>query len=678
MKKIRLCLLSFLLILLALPVPLYAAQAPDSDEHTTLAPYFYVEGADPTIDSFPLKATNVVTNINGVIAETFVTQTYMNEGTRPLHANYVFPASTKVSVHGMKMIIGDKVITAQIREREEAKQEFEAAKSEGKSASLLEQQRPNVFTMDVANIMPGDVVSIELHYTELLSAVDGTYEFVFPTVTGPRYESPRVPLGVKPEKRVKNPFLREGETPSGAYNIAVNLSAGVPITALSSPSHQVTVTRDSESTARIALSNPEDFAGNRDFILDYKLTGEEISSGLMLSCGDTENFFLLQVQPPDRPVTENIVPREYIFVLDVSGSMYGFPLDTAKGLIKKLVENLNETDHFNLILFSDTLVQMSYDSVPATAQNVAEALKLIDRQSGGGGTELAPALECAVQIPSIRDTTRSIVTITDGYLSGEKEIFEIVRKNSADTNFFSFGIGSSVNRYLIEGIAKSGSGEAFVVTDPKEAGDMAERFRAYIQSPVLTDIQITCDNFEIYDMEPLCIPALFAQKPIVLFGKWRGEPAGSIQISGKTGGQDYAAKIDVQNVMPSAENHVLSYLWARTKVERLTDYGFSQEDSVRQEVTALGLQYSMMTPYTSFIAVTDTVRNQTGDGTDVAQPVPLPLNVSGLAVGNSYTVGSEPDILLLVLAAAFLITGNFLCRRRKKRFATGGCSENDG
>ena len=175
-----------LLLVLACPAVVYGDEEDDKDREASLAPYFVIEDGDPSADSFPLKDTDVSTVINGIIAETFVTQTYANEGERPINARYLFPASDSVSIHGMKMQIGDQIITARIQERKEAKKTFEAAKSEGKSASLLEQQRPNVFSMDVANIMPGDTVRIELHYTEMVLSTEGIYQFVFPTVVGPR------------------------------------------------------------------------------------------------------------------------------------------------------------------------------------------------------------------------------------------------------------------------------------------------------------------------------------------------------------------------------------------------------------------------------------------------------------------------------------------------------------
>ena len=665
MKKNWLCVFFTLLLVLSQAWAVYGMEEED-DPDKTLAPYFFVEGADPDPDSFPLKETKVSSQINGVIADTYVTQTYTNEGKTPINAKYIFPASTKASVHGMTMQVGNRLITARIKEKEEAREEFEEAKSQGKSASLLEQQRPNVFSMDVANVMPNDTVVIQLHYTEMVVSTEGSYQFVFPTVTGPRYTSSPEDPGKDDNQWVSTPYLKEGKTPSGRYDIAVSLSTGVPVTDITCRSHSIKIDKSSASAARITLEDPEDFAGDRDFILDYKLTGQDVNCGLLLDQGEEENFFMLMIQPPKRYDPEDIPPREYIFLMDVSGSMYGFPLDTAKGLIKDLVTSLRDTDTFNLILFSGASSRMSPVSVPATAENIQRAVELIDRQEGGG-TEMAPALRDALAIPKTEGTSRSIITITDGYISGEKEIFGIISQNLADTDFFSFGIGDSVNRYLIDGIAKVGLGESFVVTDDKDALDTAKRFCTYIQAPLLTDIQVSYNGFEVYDVEPAALPTLFAQRPIVLFGKWLGEPGGSIQVTGRSGNRDYVQDIQVSQASIGS-NPGISYLWARTMVENLTDYntGLEEDDSIKKEVTQLGLKYSMMTPYTSFVAVMEEVRNPDGAGRDVDQPLPLPQGISDLSVGGGYTIGSEPGTMILVPAATAIIAGNILIRSRKK------------
>ncbi|MCM1044087.1 MAG: VWA domain-containing protein [Candidatus Gastranaerophilales bacterium] len=665
-KKKGLCLLLSLLLLASSSFTVSAAKE-GSENTEPQGPYFIVYSEDPAVDCFPLKATDVTANISGTIVDAYVTQTYTNEGPSPINANYVFPVSSDVTIHGMTMQIGDNIVTAQIKEKEEAVQEYKTAKEEGKSASLMEQQRPNVFTMDVANIMPGDEVRIELHYTELITPADGIYEFRFPTVVGPRYAKLQQNSETETEEWVVSPYLPDGQTPPGEYHISVNLSAGVPISELSCKSHEINVVKDGEDKAQITLANPEDYAGNRDFILKYKLTGEEIQSGIVLTQSESENYFMLSLQPPERYTMDEVPPREYIFVLDVSGSMYGYPLETAKSLIEDLVSSLRETDQFNLVLFADESSRMSPQSLSATEENIERAIKLIDRQEGNGGTAMAPAVETAINIPLDEDTARSIVIITDGYIFDEDSIFDLIHQNMDTTSFFSFGIGSSVNDYLIGGIAKAGSGESFIVTDSEDAADCADRFRTYIQAPLLTDIAVSYDGFEVYDVEPAIPSTLFAEKPIVLYGKWRGEASGTIQITGTNGNEDYVQEVSVADVAVAEDNEAISYLWARTRLERLTDYGCNKYDEdVKEEVTQIGLTYSMMTPYTSFVAVIDTVRNPEGESTDVDQASPLPLGVSNLAVGGGYFAYSEPSDILLILTAACVMLIPVLYRRGRR------------
>lgn len=647
----------------------HAAEEKKEEEDRTLAPYFFVQGSDPSTDRLPLKGTEVRTNVNGVIAETYVTQTYANEGAGPINATYVFPASTKASVHGMTMQIGDQRITAVIKEKEEAEQTFEEAKNEGKSASLMEERRPNVFTMDVANIMPGDLVRIELHYTEMIECSEGTYQFVFPTVVGPRYAGIVDEEDLEEGDWVETPYLEEGVTLDSTYDITVHLSTGVPVADLSCTTHEINTEWKTNSEAKVTLSNPEDFAGDRDFILNYQLSGEEVSSGLMLYEGEEENYFLLTMQPPKRYEAKDIVPREYVFVLDVSGSMEGYPLDTAKELIRNMVRNLRSTDRFNLFLFSDIVSEMSLQSVSATEQNIKCALNLIDMQEGGGGTELAAALDDVLRTSAPDGMARNVVVITDGYIYDEGEIFEKIRNNLGEASFFSFGIGSSVNRSLMEGIANAGMGEAFVVTEEAEAKETADRFRTYIEAPILTDIQVAFNGFNVYDTEPSGIPTLFAQKPVVLFGKWRGEPEGTIRITGKAGGEDYAQEIQVSDSEPSEENEAVRYLWARKKIEMLTAYGYAViDDKTREEIVDIGLKNNMVTPYTSFVAVLDTVRNPGGESTDVDQPSPLPKGVSGYAIGG-YLFGAEPEEIFLIPLALLAVSAGVFRKRRKRSCA---------
>ena len=636
-----------LISVVSFPQPLSQAKQTD-DPDKTLSPYFLVKG-DPNVDQLPLKDTNVEIAVSGVIADVRVLQTYKNEGTRAINATYVFPASTRAAVYGMRMRIGDEVIVARIKEREQAKQEFEAAKKEGKSASLLEQARPNVFTMSLANLMPNEMVEIELRYTELLVPTDGVYEVVYPTVVGPRYRSVSEQAEGK-AKVIETPYLRQGQAPTSTFDISVRVATGVPIRELETPSHQTSSEWQGESIARLRLDGNNKFQGNRDFIMRYRLAGDEIASGLILYEGADENFFLYMAQPPKRVAAEAIPAREYVFVVDVSGSMEGFPLETSKKLLEDLIGGLRPNDFFNVVLFAGDSTALSESPLPANQENISRAIQLIEQQRGSGGTELLPALQQAMKLPAEAGVSRSLVLITDGYVSVEESTFRYVRQNLGKANVFAFGIGTGVNRYLIEGVAKAGLGEPFVVEDQARAGDVAEKFREYIQSPVLTDIRIHTEGFETYDVQPANFPDLLAQRPVVLFGKWKGTPHGAIELTGKTGRGDYSARLDVSTISADEGNRALRYLWARSSIAELSDYGAGHvsDDAVKQ-ITELGLKYNLLTKYTSFIAVREKIVNPNNPATDVNQALPLPVGVSDMAVG------SEPELVWLLLGGSFLI-----------------------
>lgn len=657
---------SFTVIVISLLVLIVAHQASAAVEDKTLSPYFFIENGEEGVDQLPLKSTRVEVRINAVIAQVRVIQQYANEGTRPIHARYVFPASTRAAVNGMRMQVGEQTIVARVQERQKATAQFQTAKKEGKSASLLTEERANVFTMQVANIMPGDTIRIELDYTELLVPTEGVYEFVYPTVVGPRYSTVPEASAGDHQQWLKNPYLKEGTPPVTTFDIKVDIAAGLSIAEMTCPSHQTDITWQDASRAAVELAPTETHGGNRDYILRYRLAGDQIQSGLMLFRGETENFFLMMLQPPQRVTPRTIVAREYIFVVDVSGSMNGFPLDTAKALLKDLIGSLRPVDRFNVVLFAGSAQVLAPASLSADDANLAQAINLIDHQQGGGGTELRNALDTALSLPRSQGMARSVVVVTDGYIALEKEVFALIDDHLDHTNFFTFGIGNGVNRLLIEGLAHVGQGEPFVVTDPAEATAAAQRFRSYIEAPVLTGIDIRYEDWEVYDLEPRRVPDLFAQRPLVVCGKWRGEPTGRIHVTGLSGDGQYRQTLDLAHLDPIAANSALPYLWARTRLSRLTDFTPDGEDeATRAAVVDLGLTYHLLTPHTAFVAVDETVRNPDGAGDDVDQPLPLPKGVSNLAVGGGHSV-PEPGLVFMIALLCLAALASWV-RRRSNR-----------
>lgn len=634
---------SLFLFLLLLNSNILNAQTEDSNDKT-LSPYFVVISEHPETDNLPLKETSARVIITGVIADVTVKQVYINSGKNNLEAIYTFPLSTKAAVYAMEMTIGSRIITAKIEEKQKAKKDYEEAKKQGKRTSLLEQSRPNVFTMNVANITVNDTITVELKYTELLVPENGQYSFVYPTVVGPRYSNKGRETASIDDNFVNTPYTKEGVMPTYKYGIELMINSGIPIQNVVCSSHKTIITHTGLNTANVLLDTSESNGGNRDVIVNYSLQGNKIESGVMLYENGDENFFLLMIQPPKKILKEQIPPREYIFILDVSGSMHGFPIELSKKLMRNLILNLKPDDKFNVLLFSGTSATLSSSSLNASQENFERAVRFIDAQKGGGGTELLPAMHVAYALPRPDpDLSRSFVIVTDGYVSIEKETFEFIRNNSGNTNFFSFGIGSSVNRYLLEGMAFMGSGEAMIITEPGMAEVQAEKFRNYINTPVLTSIKADFGSFRAYDVQPSSSPDMLAERPIIIFGKYNGKASGTVTVKGRAGRSSYQQTFDLSKVTPLKANSAIRYLWAREKIKLMEYYASNNSaDNSVASITALGLKYNLMTNYTSFIAIDEQIiADKDGNLVRVKQANPLPEGVSNFAVGYDVDVAGS-------------------------------------
>jgi len=659
-RKCLFALAAFVLPMLPVFLPgAWAGESPADETAVPVSPYFFVEGEDSGLDRLPLKKTAADVRLNGFIASVTLAQVYRNEGNRPINATYIFPGSTRAAVNGMTMTVGERRIVAKIKEKEAAAQVFKAAKEAGKSASLLSQKRPNVFSMQVANILPGDEVTVELVYTEILTAEDGVYEFVYPGVVGPRYGGDAAHTAGE-TGWISNPYLAEGTADPVIYDLHVDIASPLPISELSSPSHTLETAWQDSQSVRLSLKDARD-AGNRDFILRYRLQDERILTGLSRFESGEENYFLLVSEPPKRVLPEQIPARDYFFVVDVSGSMAGFPLDTASALMLKLLGDLKPTDRFNILFFAGGSEVLSPQPLAATPENIALARTLLKQQRGGGGTELFPALQRVLAMPSDENTSRNIVLVTDGYISAEDRVFRLVDEQLHRNNLFAFGIGTSVNRHLIEGMAKAGRAEAFVVTGQADAVRMAERFRQYISAPALTHIRLQAEGVALYDMEPANIPDMLAERPIMVIGKYRNMSDNArLVLSGVGGLGEQQWTFSLQDA-PDADA-VLPQLWARKRLERLYVIPEADEETQRKSILDIGLKYSLLTRHTSFVAVDETVPNTTAEAEEVKQPLPLPQGVSNLAVGRPMP---EPGLLWLVTALVLVMAGARLRGNRR-------------
>jgi len=629
-----------------------------TDCDRSLAPRIWIPDGNPVTDHLPLKSSTADIVIDGPIARVTVTQHYTNAGARPINARYVFPGSTHAAVQGLTMKIGDRVVKAVIKEKQEAKKIYEAAKQAGKHAALLDQKRPNVFMMNVANIMPGDDVELTLQYSELLVPDQGVYELVYPTVVGPRYGGD--PVQSAPDADwVSNPYAKDGADGSNPAQIKtdihVHLASPIPVSDLRSVQHKIITHWVDDKDAEISLDPTETQPGNRDFILRYRLQGNQIDSGLMTYHWKGENYFLMMAQPPKHVAADQIMKREYLFVVDVSGSMYGFPIDTTRKVMGELLSTLKPNETFNILFFSGGSRMLSPTPLPATPENRQQAMAMLQTIQGSGGTELLPALKTAFAMPRTPDTARSIVVVTDGYVDVERQAYDLIKQNLNSTNLFAFGIGSSVNRYLIDSMAQAGKGEPFVITGPSDVAGVGARFRRYVDSPVLGNIKLQGEGVELYDTEPSDIPVMLSERPIVIFGKYRdAQPGAALELTGTSATGAYQASMPLAGQGSQHQAELLPVLWARQRLMRVSDQQGTDVDANRDEIIKLGLDYSLLTRYTSFVAVDETVVNPGGEADGVNQALPLPQGVSERAVAQPVP---EPGLwwLLLILVLLFFI-----------------------
>lgn len=637
-----------------------------AEENRTEVPFMELgSGINP--HDFPLISTKVDAQLVDGIVKATIVQEFKNAHSTPIEATYTFPLSTRAAVHAMEMRIGDRVIQAEIKEREEARKVYQQAKAAKKAASLLEQKRPNVFQSKVANILPNETIRVSITFSELLIPENNNYEWVFPTVVGPRYTgSGDDALADSGDLEwINSPYF---ETVSATvdevtsllepqFTLNAKVMSTLDFKAFQCPSHQAEIDFTSPKEVHIALdSSSPGFQANRDFIVRFKLVDDKISSGLMTHNGDDENFFLINVQPPARVVPNQIPAREYLFVIDVSGSMHGFPLNTAKKLFEHLSKTLRPIDQFNIQCFSGGSQFLSNQPLPATAANIRRARTMLNNLSGRGGTNLNEALKESLAMSCDNDLSRNVIIITDGYIGADQKTFQIIRDNRRNANIFSFGIGSSVNRHLIEGMAKVGGGEPFVVTQPKEAYRIAEQFAEYISAPVLTNIRMTTNNIELSEVQPAQQNDLFANRPLTITGKWKAKnkKSGFITITGMSGnGESFEQSFEVTNDK-SSNMPVLCDLWARETVRELIDFNqASASDDLKKRITNLGLEYELVTPFTSFVAVDKTPRAFQGTAKPVKQPLPLPAGVSASALSPAQQVNNgsipEPSTSILTL-----------------------------
>jgi Ca-activated chloride channel family protein len=604
----------------------------------------------------PLKHTEVKAEISGFLARVVVKQEFENPFKEKIEAVYTFPLPQNAAVDDMTMEVGGRTVHGRILRREEAQAVYATARTNGQVAGLLDQERPNVFTQSVANIMPGEHVTVLISYVERLKYEDGSYEFVFPMVVGPRY-IPGTPTGqqgggtspdttrVQDASRITPPAAPQGTRAGHDISIEVSLDAGVPVNEIKSISHAVETDRRGSQLAQVRLKDAA-VIPNKDFILRYDVAGRRIEDAVLTHRTDKDGFFTMILQPPDHVAAADVMPKELVFVLDTSGSMMGFPIEKAKETMKLALDGLYPQDTFNLITFAGDTHILFPRPVPATRENLARAQAFLDARNGEGGTEMMKAIRAALAPSDAQDHVRIVCFMTDGYVGDDREIIAEVQKHS-NARVFSFGIGSSVNRYLLDKMAEYGRGEVEYVTLSDDGSAAARRFHERVRNPLLTDISVDWAGLPVADVYPKRIPDLFSAKPVVLTGRYLGHGRGSIRLKGKMAGRDFEREIAVELPESAPQHDVLAKLWARTRIDDLMrpedkDLQHAPSlDQLRETITQLGLEYRLMTPYTSFVAVEETVVTNSGEPRRVDVPVETP---DGVASNEVVTVTDVAQI----------------------------------
>ena len=583
----------------------------------------------------PLKHTEVKGRVCGYIATVEVVQQFQNPFSEKIEAVYVFPLPQNAAVNEFIMVVGQRRIRGIIRERQEAERIYQEARRQGYVASLLTQERPNIFTQKVANIEPGKQIDVTIKYFNTLAYADGWYEFTFPMVVGPRFNPPGSTDGVGAVGRGKAglsgqstevQYLKPNERSGHDIALAVDIDAGVKIEEIDCSSHAI---KKSGSAEKVHVQlGALDSIPNKDFVLRFRVAGETVKSALVTHRDERGGFFTLMLYPPQSLQHVRRAPMEMVFVLDCSGSMNGQPIAKSKEAVKRALRKLGPDDTFQVVRFSVGASQLGRDPVPATPENVQRAVAYVDSLQGDGGTMMIEGIKAALDFPHDRRRLRLVSFMTDGYIGNEAEILGEIHQRLGGARIFSFGIGSSVNRYLLDRMAKLGKGAVAYIGLNDSGTEAVDRFYDCISHPALTDVQIDWGNMEVSEVYPRRVPDLFVGRPILLTGRFKGTTRTTIRVAGQVGQSEKEIRIPVEFEKAAPTHPDIACVWARKRIEDLaTQSTYDTNPGLPGEIKQVALQYGLMSAYTAFIAVDSTHTTQGDHGVTVAIPVPVPDGV---------------------------------------------------
>lgn len=601
---------------------------------------------EPEFVPIPLEHTSVRGAIQGSIASVSVTQRFANPFDEKIEAVYVFPLPHNAAVHDFVMTVGDRKIRGVIREREQAERIYHDARARGHVASLLTQERDNVFTQKVANIEPGKRIDVTIDYFHTLAYVDGWFEWVFPMVVAPRFNPPQTaaagggigaaPLGAPGStgQTTEVQYLRPEQRSGHDILIDLVLETGFGARDLRSASHQIRVRRDGAGQRRIAL-DASDTIPNKDFVLRFR-PERELSSGLVLrpdASGDG-GYFTLLLTPPESLRKGDRAPVEFIFAIDTSGSMSGKPMHLAKQAILDALDRVRPEDAVQIVTFAGTVTSWSSGSQPGTRENIRSARRFVESLSSGGGTMMLDGISAALNTSGKQEgRERFIVFITDGLISNEHEILSAIHNDPSDCRVFSFGVGSSTNRALLESMARVGRGAVAYIGLSDKASQIMGLFFDRVSHPALRHVELAWGGLEVEEMYPRRVPDLMVGRPVVLHGRYRGSHAhassDAVRVVGFAGAKRVQVPVRISGAAGATESRAMESVWARAKIADLALRALGDADPawVASEVRSVALAHNLMSAFTAFVAVDSLSQTAGTSGVTVGVPVPVPQGV---------------------------------------------------
>lgn len=602
------------------------------------------------VGEFPLKQTRVNAKVSGTVASTTMTQTFTNPYAEAIEAVYRFPLPRDAAINDFVMDCNGRRIRGMVRPREEALRIYQDARSRGQTASLLTQERANVFTQRVANIAVKEQVEVTITFFQTLAYRDGRFEYVFPMVVGPRYGSP-VPQASpaatpaapgqpvpQSERRpdtgddaggVNAPILPLATRSGHDIRISIDIDAGLPLDMgrLQSVAHTVTIAATNTNRALVTL-DPRENIPNRDFVLRWQLAGQAPAVGLVTQRDGEGGYFSLQIQPQTDARDADVTPREITFILDVSGSMSGAPSQMSKDVIRRTLDRLRPDDAFNIVLFANGNEQLFDLPAANTRENVDKARAFLGNAEASGGTEMLAGLQRALGASHDALRLQMYAFLTDGFVGEEDPIFATIKQHGQAARFFAFGIGSSVNRTLIDGIAEFGNGRAIycLPRDDQYAPNAVDAFFGAIDSPVLCDIDLDWGTLPVSDVMPRVPRDLFAAQPIVLHAQFGAPAQGTLLVRGRVGVRRVTYEVPVNFGNAEKTNPALGTIWARQRIQQLDADRLGDGDPrvAIDEITRLALRFNLASEFTSFVAVDESRVVGNGNPLRIFQPVEMP------------------------------------------------------